>query len=126
MLNFKHSFSSFSVDNLDRANQFYSAVTGLRTERSSMGLRLFLNNEATVFVYEKKEHRPASFTILNFVVSNLDETVSQLKSKGVELEHYDGLTDGTGIHRGLASNNGPDIAWFKDPAGNILSVLQET
>ena len=119
------TFSSFSVDDLSRAQKFYAEVTGLKTEQNSMGLRLQLPGGGTVFLYPKKDHRPASFTVLNFVVGNLNEAMAQLKSRGVEFEYYKGLTDEDRVLRGIAQNKGPDIAWFKDPAGNILSVLQE-
>lgn len=125
MLSFNHIFTSFSVDNLDKATQFYSEVIGLKTERTDMGLSLFYNGEGRGFVYEKQNHRPASFTVLNFVVSDIDAAIDQLKHHGVQLEYYQGLTNESRIHRGIASKAGPDIAWFKDPAGNILSVLQE-
>jgi catechol 2,3-dioxygenase-like lactoylglutathione lyase family enzyme len=122
----KNSFSSFSVDNLDKAQKFYSEIAELETERSSMGLSLHLPGGGKVYVYPKQEHQPASFTVLNFVVSNLGEAMEQLKNRGVEFEYYEGLTDEDRILHGIAQNKGPDIAWFKDPSGNIISVLQET
>lgn len=125
MFNITDSFSSFSVDDLDKAYKFYSEVTRLETERNSMGLRLMLPGGGTVFVYPKQDHLPASFTVLNFVVNNLKEAMEQLKSSGVEFEFYEGLTDEDKIMHGISQNRGPDIAWFKDPAGNIISVLQE-
>jgi hypothetical protein len=92
-----------------------------------MGLTLHLPGGATVYVYSKDNHQPATFTILNFEVDNIDEAVDELTRRGVQFEHYtDGLkTDGKGIARGIASNQGPDIAWFKDPAGNFMAVLKE-
>lgn len=125
MMNFNSIFYSFSVDNLNNAQQFYSEIIGLKTERNDMGLRLLLPGGATAFIYQKQDHQPASFTILNFEVSDIDEAVKYLNNKGVELEYYEGLTDENRMHRGIALNTGPDIAWFRDPAGNILSVLQE-
>lgn len=125
MFNFQHTFYSFSVDNLEKADRFYSKIIGVKTERNPMGLRLILNEGSAAFVYEKADHQPATFTILNFSVNNLDEAVDQLKSNGIELEYYEGLTDETRVRRGLRQNEGPDIAWFKDPAGNVLSVIQE-
>ena len=125
MLKFENTFGSFSVDDLDKAHTFYSKVTGIKTERSNMGLRLLLPQGGTVFLYQKQDHRPASFTVLNFVVQNLGQAMEQLKSKGVEFEYYQGLTHDDRVMHGIAQNAGPDIAWFKDPAGNILSVLQE-
>lgn len=125
MFDTSKTFSSFSVDDLDKAQHFYSEVTGLETERSSMGLRLILHGGGTVFLYPKQDHMPASFTVLNFIVSDLSLAMKHLKSRGVEFEYYEGLTDEDRVLRGIAQNRGPDIAWFKDPAGNIISVLQE-
>jgi hypothetical protein len=82
-----------------------------------------------LFIYPKDDHQPATFTILNFVVDDIDEAADTLKGKGVNFEHYDnmpGKPDQKGILRGLEAGQGPDIAWFKDPAGNILSVLQDS
>lgn len=125
MLDLSYTFSSFSVDDLNKAQQFYSEIAGLKTERNDMGLRLKMPGGGTVFIYQKQDHQPASFTIINFVVNDIDEAIEQLKSRGVEFEFYEGLTDEKKVHRGIALNRGPDIAWFKDPAGNILSVLQD-
>jgi hypothetical protein len=92
-----------------------------------MGLTLALPNGGQIFVYPKPDHQPATFTILNFVVNDVDEAVEELKNRGVTFEHYEGelSTDEKGIARGRAAGMGPDIAWFKDPAGNILSVLED-
>ena len=83
-----------------------------------------------VFIYEKPDHVPATFTVLNFVVADIDAAVDQLSGKGITFEHYDlgngAVQDEKGILRGLAASMGPDIAWFKDPAGNILSILQDS
>jgi catechol 2,3-dioxygenase-like lactoylglutathione lyase family enzyme len=122
----KAAFSGFSVNNLDKAEQFYTHVLGLKVERDEMGLKLHLPHGGTVFVYEKKNHEPASFTILNFVTDSIDTAVDDLIKNGVDFEKYEGFhQDAKGIARGIAVNQGPDIAWFKDPSGNILSVLQE-
>jgi predicted enzyme related to lactoylglutathione lyase len=118
-------FSGFSVDDLARAQKFYTEVMELKVDAGEMGLKLQLPNGGTVYVYSKDDHQPASFTILNFAVDNVDEAVAELKGRGVVFEHYDNMTDEDGIARGLAAGRGPDIAWFKDPAGNILSVLQD-
>lgn len=121
------AFSGFSVNNLDKAEEFYSKKLGLKVERDSMGLTLHLGTGAQIFVYDKKDHKPANFTILNFVVPNIDEAIDKLKAVGVTMEKYDGLPapqDEKGVLRGLAANQGPDIAWFTDPAGNVLGVLQ--
>jgi catechol 2,3-dioxygenase-like lactoylglutathione lyase family enzyme len=125
MLNIKSSFTSFSVNDLDKAYSFYSEVAGLHAERNSMGVRLHLPGGAMVFLYPKQDHEPATFTVLNLVVNDLGKAIKQLKSMGVQFEYYEGLTDEDNVLHGLAHNRGPDIAWFKDPAGNIISVLQE-
>jgi hypothetical protein len=89
------------------------------------GLKLNLPGGAAVFIYPKDDHQPATFTILNFEVDNIDDAVDQLKARGVQFERYAGIpSDEKGIARGLSQNRGPDIAWFKDPAGNVLSVLK--
>ncbi len=125
MFKVRAAFSGFSVDDLAAAEKFYTEVLELETNSSEMGLKLQLPNGGTVFVYGKPDHRPAGFTILNFAVDDIDEAVKELKARGVAFEHYDSMTGEDGIARGLAANRGPDIAWFKDPAGNILAVLQD-
>ena len=122
---FSAAFSGFSVDDLARAQDFYGRTLGLRVERDGIGLRLHLPGGATVFAYPKPDHQPATFTILNFEVDDIDAAVDDLAGRGVRLEHYtNGLkTDEKGILRGREQKLGPDIAWFKDPAGNILSVV---
>jgi catechol 2,3-dioxygenase-like lactoylglutathione lyase family enzyme len=121
------AFSGFSVDDLSRAEEFYSKTLGLKVVTSSMGLTLHLPGGATVFVYSRSNHEPATFTILNFVVENIDDAVDELVKRGVKFEHYDNgmKTDRKGIVRGISAKQGPDIAWFKDPAGNFVSVLKE-
>jgi len=117
------SFSSFSVNDIKQAKEFYGGTLGLRTIESKEGLELHLAGGNTVFLYPKPNHTPASFTVLNFPVNSIDEAVDELLDLGIRLERYDlpGLkTDDRGIARGP----GPKIAWFKDPAGNILSVLE--
>ena len=119
------SFSSFSVNDLQRAKEFYSQTLGLDVSETPEGLELHTGNN-TVFLYPKPNHTPASFTVLNFHVDDIDAAVDELNGLGVTLEHYelpDIKTDERGIARGP---EGPAaIAWFKDPAGNILSVLQD-
>ncbi|MBO9155310.1 VOC family protein [Chitinophaga sp. GCM10012297] len=119
------AFSSFSVNDLEKAKQFYGQTLGLNVQDGEMGtLNLSIKGGANILIYPKPNHTPASFTILNFPVKDVDEAVDALMQKGVQFEHYnegDLKTDKKGIMRG----NGPVIAWFKDPAGNILSVLQE-
>lgn len=120
-----HAFSGFSVDDMKKAEEFYTQTLGIDIETGPMGLQLKIAGGNPVFVYEKDGHEPASFTILNFPVTDIDESVDELASKGVKFEIYDGMNqDEKGIARGLSVDRGPDIAWFKDPAGNILSVLQ--
>lgn len=120
MFTYTNTFSSFSVDDLETAKAFYSETLGVDV-REEMGLQLHLEGGQTVFVYPKDDHQPATFTILNFVVEDIESAVADLKSLGVRFEHYDlgngAVTDEKGILRGKAANRGPDIAWFKDPAG---------
>jgi catechol 2,3-dioxygenase-like lactoylglutathione lyase family enzyme len=121
------AFSGFSVDNLEKAKQFYTQTLGLELENEEMGLRLQLPGGGKLFIYNKDDHQAAAFTVLNFVVADIDEAVDELASKGVSFEHYDNMPskpDEKGVMRGLSAGQGPDIAWFKDPAGNIISVLQ--
>lgn len=123
MLENSHAFSGFSVKDTAATLKFYRDTLGLTIEDGPMGLQLKLAGGATIFIYQKDDHQPATFTILNFPVDDIDRAVAELKDKGVELEHYEGLTGDDGIARGIAAQRGPDIAWFKDPSGNILSVL---
>ena len=121
------AFSGFSVTDLAAAKNFYHNILGLEVDEDTMGLTLKIAGGVHVFVYPKENHTPASFTILNFPVDDIDKAVQGLKNKGVELEHYEDMhQDEDGIARGIAANQGPDIAWFKDPAGNILAVLQSS
>lgn len=115
-------FSGFSVNDLQKAKQFYGELLGLEVTEENMGiLKLHLPGGGNVIIYQKPNHIPATFTILNFEVENIENTVDELISNGITFERYDGFTaDNKGIHSGY----GPSIAWFKDPAGNILSVLQ--
>ncbi len=118
------SFSSFSVNDLEMAKRFYGETLGLEVKQSPEGLELHTGDNV-VFLYPKPNHTPASFTVLNFHVDDIDAAVDELTSLGVKLEHYD-LPDIKTDERGIARGpKGPTIAWFKDPAGNILSVLEE-
>ena len=119
------SFSSFSVNDLQKAKEFYSQTLGLDVKETPEGLELHTDDNI-VFLYPKPNHTPASFTVLNFAVDDIDAAVDELNGLGVNLEHYN-LTDIKTDERGIArAPHGPAaIAWFKDPAGNILSVLQE-
>ncbi|WP_137991819.1 VOC family protein [Streptomyces vilmorinianum] len=122
------AFSGFSVDDLDKARRFYGETLGLQVEESGEGdmrmLTLKLGTGAGVFVYPKDNHTPASFTILNFPVDDIDAAVDELAKRGVSLERYPEFeADAKGVVRGT---EGPTaIAWFTDPAGNVLSVLQD-
>ncbi len=122
-----HAFSGFSVDDLDKAKEFYGQTLGLELEEQpGMGFHLKLAGGGNVFVYPKGEgHVPASYTVLNFPVGDIDKAVAWLADKGVEMEHYEGFgQDKNGIARPKTPQDGPSIAWFKDPAGNVLAVLQ--
>jgi catechol 2,3-dioxygenase-like lactoylglutathione lyase family enzyme len=119
------AFSGFSVDDVPKARKFYAETLGLEVDEDNGMLILHIAGGTDIFVYPKESHAPATFTILNFPVANIDEAVDELTRRGVQFERYEGFdADGKGIVR--AAGGGPDIAWFKDPAGNILSVLQES
>jgi len=127
MLHDTPAFSGYSVSDQQAAKAFYTDKLGLDVQDTPMGLQLTFFNGHNVFIYQKDDHTPANFTVLNFPVDNIEQTVDQLVANGVIFERYDMLParqDEKGILRGRASNMGPDIAWFKDPSGNILSVLQ--
>jgi len=116
------AFSGFAVDDLEAAKKFYGETLGLRTSEQYGLLTLHLAGDRDTLVYPKPDHAPASYTILNFQVDDIDAAVDELVRHGVSLEKYDGMgQDEKGINRA----GGPYIAWFKDPAGNILAVLQE-
>jgi predicted enzyme related to lactoylglutathione lyase len=119
------AFSGFSVNDLAVAKEFYGQTLGLEIEENPQGLRLKVAGGNGTFVYAKADHIPATYTMLNFPVDDIDQAVDELSAKGIKFEHYGKLTDEKGIARGIAQKQGPDIAWFKDPAGNILSVLQD-
>jgi catechol 2,3-dioxygenase-like lactoylglutathione lyase family enzyme len=124
MLTNSKAFSGFSVNSLQAAKEFYGRTLGLNVSESHGLLHLHLAGGSRVLVYPKPNHSPATFTILNFPVDNVDAAVDELTKRGVRFEIYDegGLkTDERGVFRG----GGPVIAWFKDPAGNILSVLED-
>lgn len=127
MLQTKAAFSGFSVNDLAKAKSFYIEVLGLSFEDERMGLRLRLPGGGSLFIYPKEDHKPATYTVLNFIVENIDEAVDELTKQGITFERYEDFQqDEKGIARGIAEHKGPDIAWFKDPAGNILSVIQNT
>ena len=125
MLKLDETYSGFSVDDLAKAKQFYTDVLGYETTHDDMGaLGIAIGRGKHVFVYGKDNHEPATYTVLNIPTDDIDAAVATLRGKGVQFEQYEGLTGPDGITRGRSRNMGPDIAWFKDPAGNILSVLQ--
>ena len=126
MLEKSEAFSGMSVNDTGKAREFYEKVLGLSVTDEGMGglLSLHFPQGGHVLLYPKPNHEPATFTVLNFPVDDIDEAVDQLVARGVVFEHYDGMhQDEKGIMRGRASGMGPDQAWFTDPAGNILSVL---
>jgi catechol 2,3-dioxygenase-like lactoylglutathione lyase family enzyme len=115
------AFSGFAVDDTDRARAFYADVLGLRVETANGMLTLHLGSGARVLVYPKPDHVPATFTVLNFPVADIEAAVDELTARGVEFLRYQNPpTD----ERGIMRAGGPLIAWFADPAGNVLSVLQ--
>jgi catechol 2,3-dioxygenase-like lactoylglutathione lyase family enzyme len=123
MLKQSNAFSGFSVSDIPKAREFYGKTLGLEVSEAGDHLNLHLAGGTKVLVYPKPNHVPATFTILNFPVDDVEKAVDQLTAAGVRFERYEGdlKTDEKGIFRG----HGPVIAWFKDPAGNILSVLEE-
>ena len=122
MLKDSKAFSGFSVNDLDAAKAFYGGKLGLDARMGAMGnLELHLASGATVFIYSKKDHVPATYTMLNFPVPDVEAAVDELAKAGIKMERYPNMgQDAKGILRG----NGPDIAWFTDPSGNVLSVLK--
>ncbi len=121
------AFSSFSVNDLKKAKEFYGETLGIEISEMPEGLSLNIAGGGAVFIYPKDNHSPATFTVLNFPVKNIDESVEKLKGLGVKFESFEGemKTDEKNIFRGASRNEGPNIAWFKDPAGNFLSVIED-
>lgn len=113
------TFSGFSVDDVAAAKRFYGETLGIEVTDEGPGIVLHLAGRNNVFAYGKDDHQPATFTILNFEVDDVDKAVDDLTAAGVTMEHYEGMTDEKGVMR----DQGPTIAWFKDPAGNVLSVI---
>ena len=123
MLGNTKAFSGFSVNDIDAAKRFYGETLGLDVSENDAGLTLHIAGDRPILVYPKDNHEPATFTILNFPVDDVEGTVAGLTERGVQFERYEGTeleTDEQGIFRG----GGPLIAWFKDPAGNVLSVIK--
>lgn len=127
MLQNSKAFSSFSVDDVQKAKEFYKETLGLEVKDNPMGLiEVVVSGSSNILLYPKPNHVPATFTVLNFPVEDIDQAADALIAKGVKFEIYNQesiKTDQKGISRG---NGGPNIAWFRDPAGNILSILETT
>lgn len=127
MLKTKGAFSGFSANDIEKAKEFYRETLGLEVKQDKdMGdiLNVTIEDGVDIIIYPKDDHTPATFTVLNFLVENVDTAVDELTAQGVKFEQYDFgeiKTDEKGIMRG----NGPTIAWFKDPAGNILSIIED-
>ena len=121
MLRDSQAFSGFSTDDIAKAREFYGGTLGLEVTEANGMLRLHLAGGGSVLIYPKDNHEPASFTVLNFPVGDIDAEVDRLAGAGVQFERYEGSGQD---ERGIARGYPPPIAWFKDPAGNILSVLQ--
>ena len=122
MLGDSKAFSGFAVPDVEQARRFYGDVLGLVVEEENGLLRLRIAGDRDIVVYPKPDHTPATYTILNFPVDDLEATVDALAQRGVVFERYQGFEQD---ERGILRSQGPPIAWFKDPAGNILSVIQD-
>jgi catechol 2,3-dioxygenase-like lactoylglutathione lyase family enzyme len=116
------AYSGFAVDDVQEAREFYGETLGLKTSEQHGLMTLHLAGDRPTLVYPKPDFTPATYTILNFPVDDIDTAVDDLTARGVQLERYEGLGQD---EKGIARGGGPYIAWFKDPAGNVLSVLQE-
>jgi catechol 2,3-dioxygenase-like lactoylglutathione lyase family enzyme len=115
------AFSGFAVDDIDAAREFYGQTLGIRTSEEHGLMTLHLGGDRPTLVYPKPGHTPADYTILNFPVDDIDAAVDELVERGVRFERYEGMGQD---ERGVMRDQGPPIAWFRDPAGNVLSVLQ--
>jgi len=121
MFHDSHAFSGFSVNDIPRAREFYGQTLGLEVTEDNDMLTLHLAGGGNVLIYPKENHEPASFTVLNFPVTDIDAAVDSLTRAGVQTERYQVFNQD---ERGIMRDQGPPIAWFKDPAGNVLAVLQ--
>jgi catechol 2,3-dioxygenase-like lactoylglutathione lyase family enzyme len=121
MLANSKAFSGFSTDDIPAAKRFYSETLGLRVSEDNGMLVLHLAGDRNTLIYPKPDHVPATYTILNFPVDDVEEAVDALTARGVEFERYEGSGQD---EKGIMRDQGPDIAWFKDPAGNVLSVIK--
>jgi catechol 2,3-dioxygenase-like lactoylglutathione lyase family enzyme len=115
------AFSGFAVDDVSKAREFYGQTLGLRTSDENGLLTLHIAGHRDILVYPKPDHTPADYTILNFPVDDIDQAVDALAASGVQFERYEGFGQD---EKGISREAGPPIAWFRDPAGNVLSVLQ--
>jgi catechol 2,3-dioxygenase-like lactoylglutathione lyase family enzyme len=123
-LHLDQTFSGYSVNDVDKARAFYRDTLGFDVSEQMGALGLKIGGGKEVFLYPKEDHQPATFTVLNIPVDDIDGAVADLRGRGVTFERYEGMTGEDGIARGKEQQMGPDIAWFKDPAGNIMSVLE--
>jgi catechol 2,3-dioxygenase-like lactoylglutathione lyase family enzyme len=125
MLANSNAFNSFAVPDIEAAREFYGDTLGLEVSEEVQGMPLLtlrLAGDRPTMIYPKPDFEPATYTILNFQVDDVDAAVDELSARGVKFEKYDGFDQD---EKGIARGNGPDIAWFKDPAGNVLSVLHQ-
>ena len=123
MLGDSKAFSGFSANDIEKAKEFYGRTLGLKVSETNGLLTLHLAGGSNVLIYPKLNHTPGTFTVLNFPVDDVDQAVDELTKRGVRFEIYD-LPDLKTDKKGIMRGNGPTIAWFKDPAGNILSVIE--
>jgi catechol 2,3-dioxygenase-like lactoylglutathione lyase family enzyme len=121
MLADSKAFSGFAAPDIDAEREFYGDKLGIKVTEEHGLLTLHLAGDRPTLIYPKADHEPAGYTILNFPVDDVEAAVDELSARGVEFEHYDGFDQD---EKGIARGNGPDIAWFKDPAGNVLSVIK--
>lgn len=125
MLKIQSTFSGFTVNNIDEAKKFYGQTLGFELEDKVGGTVIKLPAGSKAWMYQKQDHQPAAYTMLNFIVDNIDNAYEALAGKGVQFIHYPAsLQDDKGIMRGKELNMGPSIAWFTDPSGNILAILE--